>query len=191
MSQPLATPEAPVSRRGRWQLLGLLAIVIGPILLATAMYEWRFWVPQERNYHGELLGDGRTVTDLGVEGPVAAKWLLLVTAPQACDSDCRQLVYLARQIQIGLNRDVTRASHALAVSQPLDAEYDAILEREYPQLGRHMLDPAAQRGLSGDDAPALWIVDPLGNLVLRYNGEVNGREVLEDLRLLLKLSQIG
>ena len=191
MSQPLATPEAPVSRRGRLQLLGLLAIVIGPILLATAMYEWRFWVPQERNYHGELLGDGRTVTDLGVEGPVAAKWLLLVTAPQACDSDCRQLVYLARQIQIGLNRDVARASHALASAQPLDEEYDALLKREYPQLGRPSLDVARYRTMTGDEGLRLWIVDPLGNLVLRYDSDANGREVLNDLRLLLKLSQIG
>lgn len=191
MSQPLATPESPVSRRGRLQLLGLLAVVIAPIMLATAMYEWRFWVPQERTYHGELLGDGSTVADLGVDGPVTAKWLLLVTEPQTCDSDCRQLVYLARQIQIGLNRDVTRASHALAVSQSLDADYDATLEREYPQLGRHGLDSSQHRKLAGDDAPGLWIVDPLGNLVLRYHGEVNGREVLEDLRLLLKLSQIG
>lgn len=191
MSRTLATPEVPARGRGRWQLLGLLAIVIGPILLATAMYEWRFWVPQDRNYHGELLADGRTLADLGVAGPVEAKWVLLVTAPQACDGDCRQLLYLARQIQIGLNRDVGRASHAFAGSQPLDADHDAMLKREYPQLGRHTLDPSLYRELTGDDAPALWIVDPLGNLVLRYRGGVNGREVLEDLRLLLKLSQIG
>lgn len=191
MSQPLATPEVAPRARGRWQLMALLAVVIAPILLATAMYEWRFWVPEGRNYHGELIGDGRTLTDLGVGGAAAQKWLLLVTAPTTCDSDCQKLVYLARQIQIGLNRDVTRASHALASAQPLDAEYDAMLKREYPQLGRHTLDPQQHRSLSGDDGVGLWIVDPLGNLVLRYGSGVNGREVLEDLRLLLKLSQIG
>ena len=41
------------------------------------------------------------------------------------------LVDLARQIQIGLGRDAGRASHALAAAQPLAADYDAKLTREY------------------------------------------------------------
>lgn len=191
MSQPLATPEAPVRGRGRWQLLGLLAIVIGPILLATAMYEWRFWVPEGRNYHGQLFGDGRTLADLGVGGTAPQKWLLLVTAPQDCNADCRQLVYLARQVQIGLNRDIARASQVLAHSRELSGDYQALLQREYPQLTRQPLDAAQYLDLAGDDGVGLWIVDPLGNLVLRYGSDADGRKVLEDLRLLLKLSQIG
>lgn len=45
--------------RGRLQLILILAVVIGPMLLASAMYQWRFWVPQTRSYHGELIGTGR------------------------------------------------------------------------------------------------------------------------------------
>jgi hypothetical protein len=191
MSQPLATPEAPVRSRGRWQLLALLAVVIGPILLATAMYEWRFWVPEGRNYHGELYGDGRSAADLGVGGTLPKKWLLLVTAPQDCDNDCRQLVYLARQVQIGLNRDIARASQVLAHSRTLDGEYELLLKREYPQLDPLALDASQYQALAGDDQVGLWIVDPLGNLVLRYGSDAEGRKVLDDLRLLLKLSQIG
>lgn len=191
MSQTLATPEVPVRGRGRWQLLGLLAVVIGPMLLATAMYQWQFWVPDGRNYHGELIGDGRSVAELGVTGAPVEKWQLLVTAPQACDADCQQLVYLARQVQIGLNRDVARASHALASAAPLSEGYDAKLKREYPQLGRYSLDSDQYRKMTGDDRLRLWIVDPLGNLVLRYDSAIEGGEILKDLRLLLKLSQIG
>jgi len=43
----------------------------------------------------------------------------------------------------------------------------------------------------GEPGPQLWIVDPHGNLVLRYDSKANGKHVLDDLRHLLKLSNIG
>ncbi|MFY1054036.1 hypothetical protein ACOQNP_20645 [Ectopseudomonas khazarica] len=192
MNPAIAMPEAPRKGRGRLQLLLILAIVIGPMLLASAMYRWRFWVPETRSYHGVLIGDGRTLADLGVQGEVQPLWQILVTAPGACAADCQQLVYLARQIQIGLNRETGRASHALALAEALPADYQAKLEREYPRLGRYPLDPQAYDKASGTASGAqLWLVDPHGNLVLRYPAGSDGKAILDDLRYLLKISLIG
>jgi len=178
-------------RKGRLQLLLVLLVTLGPMILATSMYTFKFWVPQSRIYHGELIGTGQTRADLGV--PAAeTRWQLLVTTPQRCDADCQHLVYLARQIQIGLGRDASRASHALSTAQPLDASYATTLSREYPQLQRYPLQlPAYRTAAPGVDVAQLWIIDPHGNLVLRYGAEVNGKDVLNDLRHLLKLSNIG
>lgn len=194
MHPAIALPEASLRqrRRGRWQLLLLLAVVIGPMVLASAMYQWRFWVPEGRSYHGELLGNGQTLADLGVVGGEQARWQLLVTVSDGCAADCRQLVFLARQIHIGLNRDASRAAHALASALPPSADYDARLRREYPQLGRYRLEPQAYGQVTGKGAGAqLWIVDPHGNLVLRYDSSSKGKAILDDLRHLLKISQIG
>ena len=124
------------------QLLLILLGVIGPMILATGMYKLQFWVPEGRSYHGELIGNGQTRADLGVQAE-EDRWQMLVTAPKDCAVDCQQLVYLARQIQIGLGRDASRASHALAAAQPLSADYDAKLTREYPQLQRYPTGPDA------------------------------------------------
>ena len=155
MSPALSTPEAPRAR-GRWQLILLLLVAIGPMILATAMYQWRFWVPDSRNYHGALIGDGSQLADIGVQGAAQERWQLLVTAPGDCAEDCRQLVYAARQIHIGLNREAARAVHGLAVSRPLAADYDQQLHREYPQLrmaeqgvARDLRDPGVGRILLG------------------------------------------
>jgi len=193
---PAAIPTEihSVRWRGRLQLLAILAVVIGPMLLAGAMYRWRFWVPEERSYHGELVATGLGRADLGVEPAAdeAPRWQLLVTAPADCAEDCRQLVYLARQIHIGLGRDADRGGHALAAGEPLAADYAGRLEREYPQLRRYRLQRAVyERAAPGLSGAQLWIVDPLGNLVLRYGAATDGKGVLEDLRLLLKLSKIG
>ena len=191
---PPSMSEAKVPagrRRGRIQLLLILLGVIGPMILATGMYKLQFWVPEGRSYHGELIGNGQSRADLGVKAD-EERWQILVTAPKDCAVDCQQLVYLARQIQIGLGRDAGRASHALAAAQPLTADYEAKLTREYPQLQRYPLDAAAFSKATGDKAtPQLWIIDPHGNLVLRYDPSVKGKDLLNDLRHLLKLSNIG
>lgn len=84
-----------------------------------------------------------------------------MTAPKDCSVDCQQLVYLARQVQIGLSRDASRASHALAAAQPLNSEYEAKLAREYPQLQRYPMDLTTFSKTTGDHAvPQLWIIDP-------------------------------
>jgi len=178
-------------RKGRLQLLLILLGVIGPMILATGMYKLNFWVPEGRSYHGELIGNGKTRADIGVQAQ-DDRWQMLVTAPKDCAVDCQQLVYLARQVQIGLSRDASRASHALASAQPLSADYDAKLQREYPQLQRYPLDLTTFSRTTGDQTvPQLWIIDPHGNLVLRYDPSVNGKDLLNDLRHLLKLSNIG
>ena len=192
MNPAIALPEAPRKGRGRLQLLLLLAVAIGPMLLASAMYQWRFWVPEARSYHGVLIGDGQTLADLGVQGDVQPLWQILVTAPGECAADCRELVYLARQIQIGLNRETARASHGLALAEPLAGDYAAQLEREYPQLRRYDLDTRAyQQATEGLPGAWLWLVDPHGNLVLRYPADSRGKAILDDLRYLLKISKIG
>ncbi|MFC0708919.1 hypothetical protein [Azorhizophilus paspali] len=181
-------------RRGRLQLLALFALVLGPMLLAGAMYHWRFWVPEGRTYHGTLIGTGQSRAELGVEPDerTESRWQLLVTAPEECAADCQRLVYLARQIHIGLGREADRGAHALATGQLPAAEERRRLEREYPQLGHYRLERTAyERATPGLSGAQLWIVDPLGNLVLRYGAETDGKGVLEDLRLLLKLSKIG
>ncbi|MGY2342327.1 hypothetical protein ACW9HW_24160 [Pseudomonas sp. SDO5532_S415] len=188
----MSEAKTPVNRRkGRLQLLLIVLGVVGPMILATGMYKWQFWVPEGRSYHGELIGNGQTRADLGVQAQ-EDRWQLLVTAPKACSVDCQQLVYLARQIQIGLGRDAGRASHALAVTQPLSSDYEAKLQREYPQLQRYPLDSQIYtKGAQSNEAAHLWIIDPHGNLVLRYDPSVKGKDLLNDLRHLLKLSNIG
>ncbi|VVQ11093.1 hypothetical protein PS918_05305 [Pseudomonas fluorescens] len=188
----MSEAKTPANRRkGRLQLLLIVLGVIGPMILATGMYKLQFWVPEGRSYHGELIGNGQTRAELGVQAD-EDRWQLLVTAPRECAVDCQQLVYLARQVQIGLGRDAGRASHAIAAAQPLGTDYDAKLTREYPQLQRYPLDLGTFNKTTGDKAvPQLWIIDPHGNLVLRYDPSVKGKDLLNDLRHLLKLSNIG
>lgn len=60
MSLAIPMPERPRRARGRLQLLAIIGLVVGPMLLASAMYKWNFWVPQGRSYSGALIGNGQS-----------------------------------------------------------------------------------------------------------------------------------
>ena len=92
-----------------------------------------------------------------------------------------------------LSREFVNAIGAAEqIARPLGDDFAARLEREYPQLQRYGLDADAYtRGTHDLSGAQLWIVDPHGNLVLRYDAKANGKQILNDLRHLLKLSKIG
>ena len=80
MSLAIPMPERPRRARGRLQLLAIIGLVVGPMLLASAMYKWSFWVPQGRSYScllytsvvGFLAG-----SPLQVSGPAAGLAVLV------------------------------------------------------------------------------------------------------------------
>ncbi len=156
MSLAIPMPERPRRARGRLQLLAIIGLVVGPMLLASAMYKWNFWVPQGRSYSGALIGNGQTPADLGVQGrSQGEQWQLLVTAPGTCGEDCQQLVYLARQVNIALGREASRAGHALAASGELPADFANLVRQDYPRLQRYGLDPVLYDKAGGGERPLL------------------------------------
>ena len=101
-----------------------------------------------------------------------------IVAPDACGGSCETVLAQAEQLHTLLHKDVDRVRRALlaGVGGPL------------PSPGG---DVAAFAGdLALLDA-GVYIVDPLGNLVLWYSYDDVGKPLLDDLKRLLKVSQIG
>lgn len=65
------------------------------------------------------------------------------------------------------------------------------LKRIHDALGRDADRFRVRMEVSGVLAPGVWVVDPLGNLVLHYGQAYEGKELLTDLRRLLKASRLG
>lgn len=143
----------------------------GPLLLAVSMYFLGLFLPEERQHGGELLsGQHITAWQLqGLEADQQPHWKLLFTIPERCDVDCEQLWAKLSNLHIALGKDRERVQ----------------LWRISPQDGDIHTTQLAQLG------EAIWIVDPLGNLVLRYRPGEFPEHLLRDLRKLLKISRIG
>ena len=175
-------------------LLLLVALFFVPLAASFILYYGMDWRPAGGTNHGELYSPARPLPQSAA--PLAdRKWTLVHVGDGACDENCRRSLVFARQTRLSLNKEMTRVSRLfLATGNCCDREY---LDREHP--GLVVLDAAADSSLAAllEALPAterehsLYVVDPLGNLVMRYDTRTAPRGLLEDLKKLLKLSHIG
>jgi cytochrome oxidase Cu insertion factor (SCO1/SenC/PrrC family) len=122
------------------------------------------------------------------------KWALVYVGDGRCDDACKTALYFMRQTRLSLNNEMTRVARIfLATAQCCDREF---LEREHSGLVVLDATGAYARDLlktfpQTDRPQSLFIVDPLGNLVMRYDTRDDPKGLLTDLKKLLKLSHIG
>jgi len=122
----------------------------------------------------------------------------MVSAGTFCDKVCEHALYLARQVNVGLGKDASRVQRALLVSgNNLAEESRALIERDYPRLLVIFYQPGlVEAGLGpaigGRDIQGhIFLCDPNGNIMMYYTAAQGGKEILEDLKHLLKISNIG
>ena len=197
--------SGPASARARnlRTVAALAALFVLPLALAFFVYYGTGWRPAGRVNHGSLISPPRLLPPpallrVSPDAPPAATfrgdWTLVYVGDAACDEDCRRALLLMRQTRLGLNNDMTRVERVwLATGKCCPAPGPAplaagvvVLDASGPAAGALLAAfPAAGR------AQSLFVVDPLGNLMMRYDARGDPHGLLEDLRKLLRLSQIG
>jgi len=190
-----ASPRPP---RGRGTLLLVALVAVSPIVAAYVAYYW--FAPTKRVNYGELLDPGPAPAIAGkypdgkpfALAELRGKWVLLVVSGPDCGEACRRALYatrVARTIQ-GREQDrVVRAWLQPAAASPPPAE---LLARD-PGLVAALAAPVELTRLPIDAyrAAAILLLDPHGNLVLRYGDDPDVERLAKDLERLLRVSQIG
>jgi len=203
------TQDPSAVRRGRRQFLLLAALFFVPLALAFWLYYGPGgWRPDGGTNKGDLIDPARPLPQVAL--PLAGgattgsdflrgRWTMLYVGDGACDARCRKALYLTRQSRIALNKDVDRVQRVFLVTgHCCDRKF---LEREHPDLavvllegsdGAHLLAqfPAYDDGPAGS-AGRIYLVDPLGNLLMSYPATAPDKALLGDLQKLLRLSHIG
>lgn len=198
------TPEQ--IRKGRRTAFLLFALGFGPMILATIMFYTGWLNPVGHTNQGALITPTVPVAALNLETPSGEplakrfsagqtdpQWLLVVAAGD-CDSRCEQLLYLARQANIALGKNADRVSRA-AVLGSISDDLTARWPTEYRLMERLVsvpgTVPAWPTGINPEKEPRTLLIDPFGNVMMHYGPENSGKDILKDLKHLLKLSQVG
>ena len=184
-------------QRGRRTLLLITAIFAAPILLAAYMYfSGSTWRPAESTQYGELVSPPRTLPDINLltdaeDKPLYGIWNLLVLADAQCDPACTQSLENIRQIRLSLGPKMTRLQTVFVPAASSAIAPD--LANNHPAL--IIVDPTTSqdlRGIVGDYSNGqIFIVDPLGNLMMQYAPGTLMGDIRKDLGHLLQLSGIG
>ena len=179
-------PEAP--RRGRAKLVLLAAVFALPFVLATLAW-WLDWAPGTTSNYGELVAPPRPVAGAPLD-ELRGKWVLVSFDAAACDAYCERKLYFMRQVRRAQGKDQDRVARLWLVTdagRPRAQLLDAIEgTRVEPAGALPALFPAA-----ATPADHIYVVDPLGNLMMRFPREPDPSRMLKDVQRLLKLSQIG
>lgn len=191
-------------RRGRIIALLLFSIALVPVVLATAMYFGGWGATGASANKGELIQPVGEVAAFGLEDeqgqpltdrfyPLAEepRWLVLTLAGR-CGPACQTALHKTRQVHIALGRESDRVERAVWSAELTEEQLE-----DYPELMRLRLAegtslpdrlPGAANLL---ESYQIYVIDPNGNVILRYDDGNSGEDLLDDLKKLLRLSNIG
>ena len=182
----------------RSKFLFLVGVFLMPVVAAYLAYAG--WRPADYSNYGDLLKvaplqqtAGRTFDGHPFNlDALHGKWVMVHVGPARCDAACAWQLYLMRQSRIAQGKEQDRIERLWVVTD--SGMPDVQLMQAHP--GRHVWRPAdaafvAQFPAAKDRAEHIYLVDPLGNLMLRFPAQVDPKGMMKDLRLLLKASQIG
>jgi len=199
----MSTPEQRVRMRHLRTLAVLGSLFLVPLAASFWMYYGTDWRPARQVNHGELISPARPLPSISLPSAASVpqprtvllrgRWTLVYLGDGRCDDRCHEALYVMRQTRLSLNKDMTRVERLFLVTADCcDREF---LQREYPGLfvidAKVPADAALLAAFPPDTADSLYVVDPLGNLMMRYDIRQNPHGLLEDLQRLLRLSHIG
>jgi cytochrome oxidase Cu insertion factor (SCO1/SenC/PrrC family) len=186
------------ARKRAWPVLAILAVCAAPVIAAWLAYF--VWPPASRSNYGELI-DPRPLPDPQLErveggafrlSSLRGKWLLVQLDRGDCSEACRKKLLYMRQARLTQGKDMDRIERVWLVTGAAPVDPALLLEFE----GTHVLR-ADTSGLpqqfpaARDPADHLYVVDPHGNLILRYPRDPDPKGLTRDLSRLLRASRIG
>jgi hypothetical protein len=194
MNEPVRAPLLPATRaKGRRTLLLLAAVAIAPVIASYSAYY--FFPREQRTNYGELLAtpapplagaraDGQPFALTQLRG----KWALIVSAPGDCDATCAHALHATRQVRTIQGREMERVQRVWLVTGA--AAPDPALLAQHPDLLVARVPQGALAGLPAG-ADRIYIIDPLGNLVLAFPPDPDIKRAAKDVERLLRASRIG
>jgi hypothetical protein len=200
----------PQPRNQVWVLYALLVLFGAPFALAWWMFNFtQLGRDGGASRHGDLIQPLRVVPDQTLFDPLAGsryrhlygKWNLVYLTRGGCDSRCEQRLYMMRQIWTAMGRDSPRLQRVVMVVDTKNKPAAADWPRQYPGQLVVLINPDDSKTMTGIftleagdrplDAGRLYLIDPLGNLMMSYPSGTDPVGIIKDLSRLLKYSGIG
>ena len=177
--------------------LALFAFAALPV--AAAFVAYFSWSPSGGINYGELI-EPRPLPDAVLTAPggehfalsgFKGRWLLVQIGPSQCGADCLKRLFVMRQVRLMQGKEMGRLERLWLLTD--DGAPDAGLLRAYEgmQVGRGAAALLQLFPAEDDPREHLYLIDPLGNLMLRFPRDADPKGASKDLARLLKVSHVG
>lgn len=187
---------------GRWKLFLVVLVCASPMIASYFTY---FVIkPQSRTNYGELI-DPRShpipsLASTSLDGKPTGleaykgKWIMLQADSGDCAENCRTKLFQQRQLRLTTGKEMDRIERVWLVTD--DKPIDTMLLREYDGTRVLRADPAILRKWlpvqeGAGIADHVYMIDPLGNLMMRFPKNPDPNRMKKDISKLLRASSIG
>jgi cytochrome oxidase Cu insertion factor (SCO1/SenC/PrrC family) len=155
---------------------------VAPFVLGWLAYELR-WTSGPTGNYGELIAP-RPVA--GALASLRGKWVLVTFDAAACGAACERKLYVVRQVRRAQGKEMDRLERLWVVTDAGKPRPELLAAIE----GAHVSMDASLAKVFAD-AEGIYLVDPLGNLMMRFPADPDPTKMIKDLQRLLKYSRIG
>lgn len=176
-------------KKSRATLIGVALAFIIPIIGAKLVLDQN-WYQGAATNQGVMLVPPVELGELKQRLPEG--WVVLLPQSGACDAACQQGLYAINQLDVALGKESGRVSPVFltATADNYDLTNTPVVQA--------VTDTELSQTFAGLPAAQIYIIDPLGNVILHYPlhqdeeaMRMEAKNVLSDLRKLLKLSRVG
>ena len=180
-------PDDPV-RRGRWKLALLAAFFLLPI--GASWVIWKFdLAPGAAGNYGTLLSP-RPLALPALAG-LKGKWVLVQFDSGVCAAACESKHYFMRQVRRAQGKEMTRIERLWLVTDAARPSPALLAAIEGTVIAADGAVLAALFPAERAATEHIYLVDPLGNLMMRFPADPDPSRVIKDLKHLLKFSGFG
>ena len=195
-SEPI--PGATEDRsRGRRIAFVILALCAAPTIAAWLAYF--VWQPQSLLNYGELI-EARAISDPELRrldgsafrlSQLRGRWVLLQIDSGACAEGCGKKLLYMRQVRLAQGKDAGRIERMWLLADGAPPDAALLRDHEGLRVARAPGPLLAEFPAARSPYYHIYLLDPLGNLMLRFPAVPDAQRMVEDLARLLRASRIG
>jgi len=179
----------------RLTFFGVLASFVVPVLIAKVALD-NNWFSRGSTNNGELI---QPVVDFSATlERQPPKWRLVYRIPSRCDASCKNAIYSIQQVWLALGRETDRAQATLIVTESSDPKVVSGLDSQSRLNIVNTDQLSADKRVKQYGDNTVYLVDTLNKAMLRYavsadreEAVLKSRDILADVKKLMKLSRIG
>lgn len=189
------------TRSGRWKMLMVLLLCAAPVI--ASYFTYYVIRPEGRRNFGELIDPQRplpNLTGINLSGEqvnlqtLKGQWLLISVSGGECNEMCQHHLYLQRQIREGLGKEKSRLDWVWLVDDeaPISKELQtAVNQAVVIRVPKKQLNAWLVPQTKHDLSDHLFLVDPIGNWMMRFPPQLQDQQSLKvkrDLERVLRAS---
>tara|TARA_B100000941_G_scaffold231740_1_gene174160 strand:+ start:3214 stop:3795 length:582 start_codon:yes stop_codon:yes gene_type:complete len=125
------------------------------------------------------------------------KWMIIHFLDDRCNEDCLEAFYFSRQINTAIGREKDRVKRFYVASSKTQEKVKKLFQSEtnltaISAMNLNLLrQKMTEAGINPFIQPGFLLADPLGNIILSYQGDIDPKKILSDIKKLLRASKIG